>query len=52
MKKAKLPTQRDGSILAAFHREISLHVRTPVSKKVYRRSIERKSIQTYSDTKE
>ena len=31
-------TQRDGSILAACRREISLHVRKPLSKKIYKRT--------------
>ena len=30
--------QRNQAILAACRREISLHVRKPISKKVYRRS--------------
>jgi len=30
--------QRNGAVLSACRREISLHVRKPISKKVYRRS--------------
>lgn len=37
MKTIKL---RDQAVLSNCRREISLHVRTPISKKVYRRSRE------------
>ena len=46
----KTVNQRDQAVLSNCRREISLHVRTPISKKVYRRS--RQSRDHYNAHKE